>query len=65
MPSSEYYHRQAGTLLALSSCTNDPHLSAQCRALAVEYRLLAETPTADPTTDRSAGAGTPGQAETL
>jgi hypothetical protein len=42
MPSSEYYRRQADTLLALVSSTNDPALSALCRGLAVEYRQLAE-----------------------
>jgi len=42
MPSLEYYRRQAETLLGLASSTNDPSLSALCRGLAVEYKLLAE-----------------------
>jgi len=42
MPSSEYYRRQAQTLRALASSTNDPSLLTLCRSLAVEYRLLAE-----------------------
>jgi hypothetical protein len=42
MPSSEYYRRQADTLLtlALASAT-DPELSARYRNLAVKYKMLA------------------------
>jgi hypothetical protein len=42
MPSSDYYRRQADTLLALAVSTSDPELSARCRNLAITYKLLAE-----------------------
>jgi hypothetical protein len=42
MPSSEYYRRQADTALALALATSDPELSAWCRNLAIEYKLLSE-----------------------
>jgi hypothetical protein len=48
MPSSEYYRRQADTLLALAVNTSDLELSTRCRNLAIEYKLLAERMAADP-----------------
>ena len=41
MPSSEYYGRQADTLLTLALNATDPELSARYRSLAVEYKMLA------------------------
>ena len=41
MPSSEYYRRQADTLLMLALNATDPELSARYRSLAVEYKMLA------------------------
>jgi hypothetical protein len=41
MPSSEYYRRQADTLLTLALTATDPELSARYRNLAVEYKMLA------------------------
>ena len=41
MASSEYYRRQADTLLTLALTTTDPELSARYRSLAVEYKMLA------------------------
>ena len=41
MPSSEYYRRQADTLLTLALIATDPELSGRYRNLAVEYKMLA------------------------
>jgi hypothetical protein len=41
MPSSEYYRRQADTLLTLALTTTDPELSNWYRCLAMEYKMLA------------------------
>jgi hypothetical protein len=41
MPSSEYYDRQADTLLTLALMATDPELSARYRNMAVEYKCLA------------------------
>ena len=41
MPSSEYYRRQADTLLTLALTATDPELSDRYRNLAVEYKMLA------------------------
>jgi hypothetical protein len=41
MPSSEYYRRQADTLLTLAVTATDPELSARYRNLAAEYKMLA------------------------
>ncbi len=41
MPSSEYYERQAETLLTLALMATDPELSARYRNMAVEYKCLA------------------------
>ena len=54
MPSSEYYRRQAETLRALASSTNDAPLSSLCRSLAVEYKALAERTAARETVEPSA-----------
>jgi hypothetical protein len=51
MPSSEYYRRQADTLLALALNTSEPDLSNWCRNLALQYKLLAEKRTTDPVPD--------------
>jgi hypothetical protein len=48
MPSSEYHRRQADTLLALALTTSNSELSAWCRNLAIEYKILAKTGAADP-----------------
>jgi hypothetical protein len=48
MPSSEYYRRQANTLLALAVNTSDADLSTRYQNLAIEYKLLAEKRAADP-----------------
>jgi hypothetical protein len=39
--SSEYYHRQADTLLTLALIATDPELSARYRNMALEYKCLA------------------------
>ncbi len=41
MPSSEYYRRQAETLLTLALTATDPELAARYRSLAAEYKMLA------------------------
>ena len=41
MPSSEYYHRQADTLLTLALAATDPELSARYRSLAIKHKMLA------------------------
>jgi hypothetical protein len=41
MPSSEYYRRQADTLLTLALIAADPAVSARYRNLALEYKMLA------------------------
>jgi hypothetical protein len=41
MPSSEYYRRQADTLLTLALTATDPELSARYRNLAIRYKRLA------------------------
>jgi len=42
MPSSEYYRRQADTLLILAlTAATDPKVSAHYRNLAVKYQKLA------------------------
>jgi hypothetical protein len=51
MHSSEYYRRQADTLLVLALTTSDPVLSSDYRNLAIEYKLLAEKAAPDPETD--------------
>jgi hypothetical protein len=56
MPSSEYYRRQADTLLALAQNTSDVGLSALCRDLAVQYKVLAEKAAPEPVPD---AGGTP------
>jgi hypothetical protein len=44
MPSSEYYRRQADTLLILAlTAATDPKVSAHYRNLAVKYQKLAAT----------------------
>jgi hypothetical protein len=53
MPSTEYYRRQAETLLALASGTNDPALSALCQCLAMEYGELAQKIVGEPLPARS------------
>ncbi len=52
MASSEYYHRQADTLLTLASATIDPELSARYRSLALEYKMLAAKGAEDPASPR-------------
>jgi hypothetical protein len=47
MPSSEYYRRQADTLLMLALTAADPVLSARYRNMAVKYKRLAIS-TGDP-----------------
>ena len=42
MPSSEYYRRQADTLLTLALTATRPELSARYRNLAIRYKRLAE-----------------------
>jgi len=42
MASSEYYRRQADTLLTLALTAIDPELSARYRNLAIRYKKLAE-----------------------
>jgi hypothetical protein len=42
MPSSEYYRRQADTLLTLALTATDPELSARYRNLAIRYKRLAK-----------------------
>jgi hypothetical protein len=44
MPSSEYYRRQADTLLTLALTATDSELSARYRKLAVEYQMLGANP---------------------
>jgi len=63
MPSSEYYRRQADTLLALALNTSDPGLSDFCRNLAIEYKLLAERAVADPAPDPCCAPRPAGEAE--
>jgi hypothetical protein len=41
MPSSEYYRRQADTLLTLALTATDPELSDRYRNLAVECKMRA------------------------
>jgi hypothetical protein len=41
MLSSEYYRRQADTLLTLALMATDPELSAQYRNMAIKYKRLA------------------------
>jgi hypothetical protein len=53
MPSSEYYHRQADTLLTLALTATDPELSARYRNLAVEYKMLAANAGEDTVPSRS------------
>jgi hypothetical protein len=53
MPSSEYYRRQADTLLTLALIAADPVVSARYRNLAVEYKFLAGTAGEDPVPRRS------------
>jgi hypothetical protein len=52
MPSSEFYRRQADTLLMLALIAADPELSARYRNMAVKYKRLA-TSTGDPDLARS------------
>ena len=64
MARPEYYRRQADTLLALALSTSDPELSARCRTLAVEYKLLSEKAKPDPAVDRRGSTRAPtGEAE--
>jgi hypothetical protein len=56
MPGSEYYHRQADTLITLALTAIDPELSARYRNLAIKYKMLAadggqETASANSATD--------------
>jgi hypothetical protein len=52
MPSSEFYRRQADTLLMLALIAADPELSARYRNMAVKYKRLAAS-TGDPDLARS------------
>jgi len=54
MPSSEYYRRQADTLLMLAQIAADPAVSARYRALAVEHTMLAARASEDMVPHRSA-----------
>ncbi len=53
MPSSEYYRRQADTLLTLALTATDPELSDRYRNLAVEYKLRAANAGEDAVPPRS------------
>lgn len=53
MPSSEYYRRQADTLLTLALTATDPALSARYRTLAAEYEILAANAGEDTALPRS------------
>jgi hypothetical protein len=63
MPSSEYYRRQAETLLTLALTATDPELAARYRSLAAEYKMLAANagedtvPPGSVTDDLSSAAG--------
>jgi hypothetical protein len=68
MPSSEYYRRQADTLLMMALSVADPELSARYRTLAVEYKMLAAKAADDtvpqrPVTDNLSGAAGEGKAD--
>ena len=47
MPSSEYYRRQADTLLAMALSIHEPRLSTLCRTLALQYKFLSQEKKAD------------------
>jgi hypothetical protein len=63
MPSSEYYRRQADTLLALALTATDPELSARYRSLALEYKMLAANAGEDTVPARSVTANLSSAAE--
>jgi len=63
MPSSEYHRRQADTALALALTISDPKLSAWCRNLAIEYKILAGKGVADPPADPATPDRPAGEAE--
>jgi hypothetical protein len=54
MLSSEYYQRQADTLLTLALTTTDPELSGRYRRLAVEYKMLVSKAADDSVPPRAA-----------